>query len=148
MEKGKYQELVKKRTPKEDRIKNSIKAFLVGGSIGALAELLVNIYMNIFEIPRVEANPYMIITIIFVACLFTGIGFFDSLVKWAGGGLIIPITGFAHSVMSSTMEYRKEGLVTGIGANMFKLAGTVIAFGIISAYVLALIRICLFGGTI
>ena len=148
MEKQKYQELVKKQAPKEDRIKNGIKAFLIGGSVGLLAEALVNLYTNVFEISRVEANTYMIITLIFFACLFTGIGFFDDIVKWAGAGLIVPITGFAHSVMSSTMEYRKEGLVTGIGANMFKLAGSVIAFGIISAYLFGLIRICLFGGSI
>ena len=148
MEKQKYQELVKKNSPKENRIKNGTKAFLIGGSVGALGELLVNIYINILEIPRVEANTYMIITLIFFACLFTGLGFFDNVVKWAGAGLIVPITGFAHSVMSSTMEYRKEGLVTGIGTNMFKLAGTVIAFGVISAYVFGLIRIGLFGGNI
>ncbi len=148
MEKEKYQKLVKQNSPKEDRIKNGTKAFLIGGLIGLLGELLVNIYINVLEITRVEANTYMIITLIFFACLFTGLGFFDDVVKWAGAGLIVPITGFAHSVMSSTMEYRKEGLVTGIGTNMFKLAGTVIAYGIISAYVFGLIRIIIFGGNI
>lgn len=148
MEKAKYQKLIKKNTPKEDRLKNCIKSFIIGGLVGALGELLVNFYIECLDISRIEANTYMIITLIFFACLFTGIGFFDDIVKWAGAGLIIPITGFAHSVMSSTMEYRKEGLVMGIGANMFKLAGTVIAFGVISAYLFGIIRICLFGGSV
>jgi stage V sporulation protein AC len=88
----------------------------------------------------------MIITLIFFGCLFTALGFFDKWVNFAKSGLLIPITGFAHSIMSATLEYRKEGLVTGIGANMFKLAGTVIVFGIVSAYLVGLIRLVLFGG--
>lgn len=148
MEKEKYQKLIKKHHPKEDRMKNGLKAFIIGGFVGALGEDLVYLYTTFLDVPRTEANTYMIITLVFLACLFTGLGFFDNVVKWAGAGLIVPITGFAHSVMSSTMEYRKEGFVNGIGANMFKLAGTVIAFGIISAYLFGLIRICLFGGNI
>ena len=148
MEKEKYKKLVKKYQPKENRLKNGLKAFIIGGTVGALGELLVNLYGRLFDISTSLAASYMIITLIFLACLFTGLGFFDDIVKWAGAGLIIPITGFAHSVMSSTMEYRKEGLVTGIGTNMFKLAGTVIAYGIISAYLFGLIRLCLFEGKI
>ena len=79
--------------------------------------------------------------IIFISCLFTAIGFFDNLVSFAKCGLIIPITGFAHSMMSSTIEYKKEGIVTGMGANMFKLAGTVIMCGVVSAYIFGLVRI-------
>ena len=90
----------------------------------------------------------MIITLIFIGCILTCLGFFDKVVKWAGAGLIVPITGFAHSMMSAALEYRKEGLVTGLGCNLFKLAGTVIVFGVVSAYIFGLIRILLFGGTI
>lgn len=71
---------------------------------------------------------------------------FDKLVQFAKCGLIIPITGFAHAMMSATLEYRKEGMITGIGANMFKLAGSVIVFGVVSAYVFGLIRLLIFGG--
>ena len=68
-------------------------------------------------------------------------GFFDKIVNFARCGLIVPITGFAHAMMSAALEYRKEGLVTGIGANMFKLAGSVIIFGVVSAYIFGLLRI-------
>ena len=88
----------------------------------------------------------MIITLIFIGCLLTCLGFFDKWVNFAKAGLIIPITGFAHAMMSAALDYRREGMVTGIGASMFKLAGSVIIFGVVSAYVFGLIRILLFGG--
>jgi stage V sporulation protein AC len=88
----------------------------------------------------------MIITLIFIASLFTAIGFFDNLVMFARAGLIVPITGFAHSMTSAAIEYRKEGLVTGIGANIFKLTGTVILYGVVAAYVFGIIRYLVFGG--
>ena len=87
----------------------------------------------------------MLITFIFLGCLFTALGFFDKWVTFAKCGLIIPITGFAHSIMSAALEFRKEGFVTGIGANMLKLAGTVIIYGIVSAYVFGILRLILGG---
>ena len=88
----------------------------------------------------------MIVTLIFVGCLLTCLGFFDSAVKWAGAGLIVPITGFAHSMTSAAMEYRKEGLILGIGANIFKLAGSVILYGVVSAYIFGFLRLIIMGG--
>jgi stage V sporulation protein AC len=88
----------------------------------------------------------MIITLIFIASLFTALGFFDNFVSFARAGLIVPITGFAHSMASAAIEYRREGLVTGIGANIFKLSGTVILYGVVAAYVFGIIRYLLFGG--
>jgi stage V sporulation protein AC len=103
-------------------------------------------YTKWLSIPNKEASTYMMITLIFIASLCTALGFFDNFVAWAKAGLIIPITGFAHSMTSAAIEYRKEGLVTGVGANIFKLAGTVIVFGVVSAYVFGLIRFIIFGG--
>lgn len=134
-----YNLIVKKNTPKEDRLKNPFNAFLMGGLIGLLGEYLTKFYLIFFN--ENTSKTCMIITLIFIGCLLTGIGIYDKLVKKFRMGLIIPITGFAHSVMSSTMEYKKEGLVNGIGSNMFKLAGTVIAFGITSSFLVSLIRI-------
>lgn len=148
MEKEKYKKLIEKHKPKEDRLKNGTKAFIVGGIMGIIGELLLEFYSFILNIPTKEAGTFTIITIIFIGCLLTCLGFFDNIVKWAGAGLVVPITGFAHSMMSAALEYRKEGLVTGLGANMFKLAGTVIVFGVVSAYVFGLIRVIFFGGTI
>ena len=146
MDKDKYKIIVLKYTPKENRLFNSIIAFIIGGLIGVFGQLLIDIYSYIFQISSKEASIFMIITLIFLSCLFTAMGFFDKLVNFAKCGLIIPITGFAHSMMSSTLEYKKEGIVTGMGANMFKLAGTVIMCGVVSAYFFGLIRFLIMGG--
>lgn len=148
MEKKKYQDLVKKHTPKENRLYNGMIAFLIGGLMGILGQFLVELYVSNLGIPTKEASSFMIITLIFIGCLLTCFGFFDKWVNWAGAGLFVPITGFAHAMMSAALDYRKEGLVTGIGPSMLKLTGSVIIFGIVSAYVFGLIRILLFGGTI
>lgn len=146
MEKSKYAKIVKKNTPREKIILNPIIAFLVGGFMGLLGQGLIDFYSYIFSISTKDASVFMIVTLIFVGCLLTCLGFFDKLVQFAKCGLIIPITGFAHAMMSATLEYRKEGMITGIGANMFKLAGSVIVFGVVSAYAFGLIRLLIFGG--
>lgn len=146
MDKAKYKNLVDKYTPKENRLNNSIIAFIVGGSIGVLGQFLLDFYSYIFSIPTKQASVFMIITLIFLSCLFTSLGFFDKMVSFARCGLIIPITGFAHSMMSATLEYKKEGIVTGMGANMFKLSGTVIMCGVVSSYVFGLLRYFIWGG--
>ena len=146
MEKSKYAKIVKKNTPREKIILNPIIAFLVGGFMGLLGQGLIDFSSYIFSISTKDASVFMIVTLIFVGCLLTCLGFFDKLVQFAKCGLIIPITGFAHAMMSATLEYRKEGMITGIGANMFKLAGSVIVFGVVSAYVFGLIRLLIFGG--
>lgn len=148
MEKKQYQEMVKKHKPTEDRLKNGIIAFIIGGIMGMIGQFLLELYSYYLEIPTTEAGTFMIITLIFIGCLLTCFGFFDSWVNFAKAGLIVPITGFAHAMMSAALEYRKEGMVTGIGANMFKLAGSVIVFGVVSAYVFGLIRLILFEGAI
>lgn len=148
MEKNKYKTIVEKYKPKGNRLYNGLIAFIIGGLMGIIGEFLVEFYSYWLNIPTSQAGTFMIITLIFIGCLLTGFGFFDKWVMWAKAGLIVPITGFAHSMMSAALDYKKEGMVTGIGANMFKLAGTVIIFGVVSAYVFGLIRVLLFGGTI
>ena len=127
----KYNEIVMKYTPKEDRCKNAIVAFLVGGLLGSVSELLLRGYMMWLNIPRKEAGVVVILTLIVIASILTALGKFDTMVSKVKSALIIPITGFAHSMTSAALEYRKEGLVLGIGANIFKLAGTVILYGIV-----------------
>ena len=148
MEKNKYKVLVQKYTPKEDRLYNGMIAFITGGLMGVLGNFILNLYAYYLDIPTKEAGTFMIITLIFIGCLFTCFGFFDKWVNFAKAGLIIPITGFAHAMMRAALDYRKEGMVTGIGASMFKLAGSVIIFGVVSAYVFGLIRLLLFGGQV
>lgn len=146
MEKKEYQRIVDRHKPEENRLMNAMIAFLVGGSIGVVAQLLIEFYSSWLEISTKDASSYMIVTLIFVSCLFTALGFFDKWVSFAKCGLIIPITGFAHSVMSSGMEYRKEGPIYGVGSNMFKLAGSVILYGIVAAWFFGMIRYYFLGG--
>lgn len=148
MEKKEYAKLIKKHTPKEDMLKNGIIAFIIGGLMGMIGQFLLDFYMSIFSVSSADASVLMIITLVFIGCLFTSLSFFDSWVDFAKAGLFIPITGFAHSMMSAALEYRKEGFITGIGANMFKLAGSVIIYGLVSAFTFTLLRIVLFGGRI
>lgn len=145
MEENKYKRLVAKHTPKENVLNNSLIAFIIGGFMGLLGQFLTDIYSYIFNIATSDATTLMIVTLVFLGCLLTCLGFFDKLVHFARCGLIIPITGFAHAMMSATLEYRKEGFVTGIGANMFKLAGSVIVFGVVSAYIFGFLRLIIGG---
>lgn len=144
--KDKYVELVDKHAPKEDIVKNATITFLVGGTLGVLSEMLLRGYMIWFSLPRKEAGVGVIITLIVIASILTALGVFDTLMAKFKSALLIPITGFAHSMTSAALEYRKEGFVLGIGANIFKLAGTVILYGIISVYVFGLIRLIVMGG--
>ena len=144
MEKQEYKRLVKKYTPKEDRLKNALKAFGYGGLMGVLAELIGKVLKVIFKLPTVEATTWMMIIFIFLACFLTALGIFDKTVTYLKSALIIPITGFAHSLTSATMDYKKDGLITGIGANCFKLAGSVILYGIISAFILTIIGVLIY----
>lgn len=141
----KYQTIVKRNTPKEDIAKNALIAFFSGGVMGIIAHSLTVFYQSNLSLTIKEANTLMIVTLIFVGCLLTCFGFFDTIVNKLKCGLVIPITGFAHSMQSAALEHRKEGLITGIGANMFKLGGTVIIFGVVSAYIFGLIRYMVFG---
>ena len=143
MEKKTYNELIKKYKPKENTVKNGLIAFTIGGLMGMLGEYIIELYAYYLNIPTKEAGTFMIVTFIFVGCLLTCLGFFDNIVKFCGAGLIVPITGFAHSMMSAALDYRKEGMINGLGANMFKLAGSVIVFGVVSAYIVGLIRFIL-----
>ena len=141
MDKEKYEKIIVKHKPDEKKYLNLIKAFTIGGIMGTLGNLLINLYSYYLDLSFSDASIYMIITFIFLSCLLTALGFFDNFVKFGRMGVIIPITGFAHSMQSAALDAKTEGLVLGMGANMFKLAGTVILFGVTSVYVFGIIRI-------
>lgn len=143
----KYEKIVNSNKAKEERVKNAIVAFIVGGLVGLLGEAIIEILCCYFKISRTDASVYMIVILIFISSLCTALGFFDKLVTKFKCGLLIPITGFAHSMTSATLDYKKEGPVSGFGSNMFKLAGSVILYGVVSAWVFGLIRY-LIGGVI
>jgi len=146
MDKNKYKNIVDKHTPKENILYNALIAFIIGGIMGIIGQGLVDVYSYFFDISTNDAAVLMIVTLVFLGCFLTCLGFFDKMVNFAKCGLIIPITGFAHAMMSAALEYRKEGLVTGIGTNMFKLAGSVIVFGVVGAYFFGLVRFIILGG--
>ena len=146
MEFKKYEQIVDKHISKEYKTNNLLISFLTGGLIGILANFIINLYCYLFHISTSKASGYMLITFIFISSLLTCLGVFDKLVKKFKMGLIIPITGFAHSMQSAVLDYKKEGLIYGFGSNIFKLAGSVILYGVVSAYVFGLIRFLLFGG--
>lgn len=141
-----YQDFIKDYTPKPKVIINALVAFFVGGCLGTFSELLLQLYQLWFNLPRKESGVMVILTLILTASVLTAFGVFDILVTKVKSALIIPITGFAHSITSAALEYRTEGLVLGIGANIFKLAGTVILYGVVSVYLFGLLRLIIMGG--
>ena len=99
-----------------------------------------------FNLPRKESGVVVTLTLVVISSVLTALGVFDVCVSKLKSALIIPITGFAHSMTSAALEYRKEGFILGIGANIFKLAGSVILYGIVSVYIFGLIRLLVIGG--
>ena len=136
----KYDRIADEHKAPEDRGWNAIIAFFSGGVMGLLAEGFIEILCMKFHMSRSDSSTIMIVTFIFIASLFTALGFFDKLVTKFKCGLLIPITGFAHSMTSSALDYKKEGPIYGIGSNIFKLTGSVILYGVVSAWFFAMIR--------
>ena len=134
-----YQKLLEERKLKKNYLKNALFAFIFGGSISLIGQVLLEVFLS-FKIDNKEATTYMLLIVIFVAILLSGFGLYDKIGQVAKCGTIIPISGFANSMASSSMEYRPEGFILGVGANTFKLAGTVIVFGVFSAFIVASIK--------
>lgn len=145
MSREEYRNLVKRASYKEPKLRNAIIAFLVGGAVGLIGEFIVNILMESFGLSKVDSFAWLSFILILFGTFMTAFGKFDNLVSKAKCGLIIPTTGFAHSMQSAVIDYKKDGLVTGIGANAFKLAGTVIFYGVISAFFLIILKVILYG---
>ena len=141
MKKEDYKKLVKEISPKENKLKNLIVAFVTGGSIALIGEVIITILVTSFGISRLEAGGWLSLIIIFISTLMTALGFFDNWVSRTKCGLIIPTTGFAHSVASAALDYRNDGLITGLGSNFFKLAGSVILYGVISSFILVIVKV-------
>lgn len=140
MKNTKYDKIADFHKAPEDRAYNAFMAFFIGGLMGLLAELVIECLCGKFGMARSEAGTVMIVIFIFAASLATALGFFDRLVTKFKCGLLIPITGFAHSMASSALDYKREGPIYGIGSNMFKLAGSVIIYGVVSACFFGMIR--------
>lgn len=140
MDRKEYNQLAEELKPDSHKISHAFHAFMYGGVIGIIAQGVLEFFMKTYKYSQKEATPMMIITLVFVACLLTGLGIYDNIAKHAGAGTFIPITGFANSMASCALDSKSEGLIMGIGSNMFKLGGTVLTYGIVSASMLGVIR--------
>ena len=144
MNKEDYKKLVDKLTPKENKLKNFITSFIVGGIIGIIGQLFIEILINSFSFEKDIAFIWLCITMILISSLLTSLSFFDDYVSKYKMGLILPTTGFAHSITSSALDYKKDGVIT-LGSNFFKLAGSVILYGMVSAFFLAVLKVIIYG---
>ena len=139
MDKEQYGEYVKQVTPTHSTGLNVVKAFLTGGVICVIGQALNQYFMEILGMEEKAAGTWMLICLIGLSVLMTGFNLFLSVVKFGGAGALVPITGFANSVASPAIEYKKEGQVFGVGCKIFTIAGPVILFGTFTSWVLGMI---------
>lgn len=138
MEHKKYQAIVNQTTPKPNKLLNMFIAFFTGGLVGILGTFLYNWLLNFYNSDLSIA--FMLLIMIMISASLTAFGIGDNIFQTFKCGLIIPITGFAHSITSAIIDFKREGLLN-MGANAFKLAGSVILYGIVSAILLTLIKV-------
>lgn len=136
-----YQQNIKPYQPKPKYVRNCIRAFWTGGLICAFGQLISWFYVTFFDFTETTAGNPTSATLIFIASVLTGLGVYDKIGQFAGAGSLVPVTGFANSVTSAALEHKSEGIVLGVATNLFKLAGAVIVFGVVSAYVVGIIRL-------
>ena len=132
-----YKQKIKLRTPRSSLLKDSLLAFLGGGVICLLGEILAEIFMLFLS--RDESYSFVTLILIFLAALLTGLGVFDDIARHLGAGTLVPVTGFANSVVSPALDTKSEGLIMGVGANIFKVAGPVILYATLSGMVYGII---------
>ncbi len=129
-----YSKIVKKVSPPSPKLKDFVWAYCVGGFICVIGQLLFELYTSL-ELGEKTVKMLVPVTLIFIAALLTGLSLFDKIAKHAGAGTLVPITGFANAVVSPAIEFKSEGFVLGIGANMFKIAGPVIVYGTVASVI-------------
>lgn len=124
-----YGEYIKKKSPNSNLSGNMLKAFISGGVICAIGQGILNLF-KYYGLGADEAGTATSITLVFLGALLTGLGVYDRMAKFSGAGTLVPITGFANSIVSPALEFKSEGYVTGMSAKMFVIAGPVLVFGI------------------
>lgn len=130
LNKKEYQEFLEKKSPNSPLLKDMLWAFVVGGIICTIGQGILDIYRNVLSLEDEQARSYLTITMIFLGALLTGLDIYCKIGKYAGAGSIVPVTGFANSIVSPAMEFKKEGLVLGLASKMFVIAGPVLVYGI------------------
>ena len=136
-----YAEFVKKKSPPSPIWGDLLRAFLIGGAICALGQVITELW-GMAGLPRTDAGTACSMTLVFLGALCTGLGVYDDAAKFGGAGTLVPITGFANAVVSPALEFKSEGFITGTAAKMFIIAGPVIVFGTCASIIYGLI-LCL-----
>ncbi len=132
--KKEYSTIVKNNSPKSKCFVNCVKAFLIGGSICLIGQILVNLYQTL-GINEDDSKTLTSVSLIFLGILLTAIGVYDKIAKHGGAGTLVPITGFANAVSSPAIEFKSEGYIAGLGAKLFIIAGPVIVYGVAASVV-------------
>lgn len=132
-----YKQIVKRHSPKPTVLKNSLRAFLVGGAICALAQIFFDMFSAAGLVTE-DASASVVMLMVFLGALLTGLGVYDEIVRFGGAGGIVPITGFANSIVSPALEFKREGFVYGVGAKMFTIAGPVLVYGFLTSIIIGL----------
>lgn len=135
-----YQDYANSLSPKSKILINCTNAFLVGGLISTIGQVITNIAKNYYNMSKEDAATITSITLIFIAALLTGLGLYEKIGKRAGAGSVVPITGFSNSIVSPAMEHKREGYVLGVGAKLFSIAGPVLVYGISTSVIVGLIH--------
>lgn len=133
-----YKNLSTSMTPKPTVFRNSVRAFFVGGLICLIGQMMINLLV-MAGLERTEASTATTAILIFLGALLTGVGVYDEIGKFAGAGSIIPVTGFANSIVAPALEFKREGYVMGVGARLFTVAGPVLVYGIMTSIVVGII---------
>ncbi|MFC5401603.1 stage V sporulation protein AC [Cohnella soli] len=141
-----YKRLAQNREPARPVFKNCIRAFIVGGTICVLGQAITDMFVRWGGFDKEKASNPTVGVLILLAVILTSFGLYDKLGQWAGAGSAVPVTGFANSMASASVESRSEGLVLGIGGKMFSLAGPVIVFGTVAAFIVGLLHLLIKGG--
>lgn len=138
-DKKQYNRYVEKVTPTHSVVTQMVKAFAVGGCVCVLGQIIYNIAIFYWHLDKTSASTWCSLILIFISVLLTATGLYPKITKFAGAGLLVPITGFANSVAAAAIEFKKEGQVFGVGAKIFTIAGPVILYGILSSSALGFI---------
>ncbi|NLG87455.1 MAG: stage V sporulation protein AC [Firmicutes bacterium] len=142
-----YQRRVQQNKPKPSVIRNVIVAFIVGGAICVVGQVALNFFSSLGLSSKEAAAPTAVVMVTLGAVL-TGLGWYDELGKFAGAGSAVPITGFANSIVSPALEFKREGFILGVGARMFVVAGPVLVYGTLTAVLLGFVYWLVHGGVI
>lgn len=136
-----YQDFARAREPQRPIVTNCIRAFIVGGIICTIGQGVQLFFMTYFNFDEKTAGDPTVAVLILISVILTSLGLYDHIAQWGGAGSAVPVTGFANTIASASLDHKSEGFVLGVGGNMFKIAGPVIVFGVFSAFVVAIIKV-------